>query len=80
MIDLNGLLGRVLNAGGQILDTPGKKLAAGGAGAALLFTEQGATTIPSVRNEPDEIGAARSSLAWTTSARAFTSATFIRVS
>jgi uncharacterized membrane protein YebE (DUF533 family) len=41
MIDLNGLLGRVLNAGGQILDTPGKKLAAGGAGAALLFTETG---------------------------------------
>ena len=41
MIDLNGLLGRVLNAGGQILDTPGKKLAAGGVGAALLFTETG---------------------------------------
>jgi uncharacterized membrane protein YebE (DUF533 family) len=41
MIDLNGLLGRVLNAGGQILDTPGKKLAAGGAGAALLFTDTG---------------------------------------
>jgi len=41
MIDLNGLLGRVLNAGGNILDTPGKKLAAGGVGAALLFTETG---------------------------------------
>jgi uncharacterized membrane protein YebE (DUF533 family) len=41
MLDLNGLLGRVLNAGGQILDTPGKKLAAGGVGAALLFTETG---------------------------------------
>jgi len=41
MIDLNGLLGRVLNAGGQILDSPGKKLAAGGVGAALLFTETG---------------------------------------
>jgi uncharacterized membrane protein YebE (DUF533 family) len=41
MLDLNGLLGRVLNAGGQILDTPGKRLAAGGAGAALLFTETG---------------------------------------
>lgn len=41
MLDLNGLLGRVLNAGGQILDTPGKKLAAGGLGAALLFTETG---------------------------------------
>lgn len=41
MIDLNGLLGRVLNSGGQLLDTPGKKLAAGGAGAALLFTETG---------------------------------------
>ncbi len=41
MLNLNGLLGRLLNAGGQILDTPGKKLAAGGAGAALLFTETG---------------------------------------
>lgn len=41
MLNLNGLLGRVLNAGGQILDTPGKKLAAGGVGAALLFTETG---------------------------------------
>ena len=41
MIDLNGLLGRVLNAGGNILDTPGKKLAAGGIGAGLLFTETG---------------------------------------
>jgi uncharacterized membrane protein YebE (DUF533 family) len=41
MLDLNGLLGRVLNAGGQILDTPGKKLAAGGVGAALLFTGTG---------------------------------------
>jgi len=41
MLDLNGLLGRVLNTGGQILDTPGKKLAAGGVGAALLFTETG---------------------------------------
>lgn len=41
MLNLNGLLGRVLNSGGQILDTPGKKLAAGGVGAALLFTETG---------------------------------------
>jgi uncharacterized membrane protein YebE (DUF533 family) len=31
----------VLNAGGKILDTPGKKLAAGGVGAALLFTGTG---------------------------------------
>lgn len=41
MLDLNNLLGRVLNAGGQILDTPGKKMAAGGAAAGLLFTETG---------------------------------------
>lgn len=40
-MDLNNLLGRVLGAGGQILDTPGKKLAAGGAAAGLLFTETG---------------------------------------
>jgi len=41
MIDLNGLLGRVLNAGGKVLDTPGKKLLAGGAAAGLLFTDTG---------------------------------------
>jgi uncharacterized membrane protein YebE (DUF533 family) len=41
-MDLNNLLGRVLNAGGQILDTPGKKMAAGGAAAAgILLTETG---------------------------------------
>lgn len=41
MIDLNGLLGRVLSSGGKVLDTPGKKLLAGGAAAGLLFTETG---------------------------------------
>jgi uncharacterized membrane protein YebE (DUF533 family) len=40
-MDLNNLLGRVLNAGGQILDTPGKKMAAGGAAAGILLTETG---------------------------------------
>lgn len=40
-MDLNSLLGRVLNAGGQILDTPGKKMAAGGAAAGILLTETG---------------------------------------
>ncbi len=48
MINLNGLLGQLMNSGGealkkgnQVLDTPGKKLLAGGAGAALLFTDTG---------------------------------------
>lgn len=48
MIDFNGLIGKVLNAGGQalnagnkVLDTPGKKLLAGGAAASLLLTETG---------------------------------------
>lgn len=41
MLDLNGLLGRVLNTGGKLLDTPGKKVLAGGAAAGLLLTETG---------------------------------------
>lgn len=48
MVNLNGLLGQLMNSGGQalkqggrVLDTPGKKLLAGGAGAAMLFTETG---------------------------------------
>lgn len=41
MLDLNGLLGRVLNTGGKLLDTPGKKMLAGGAAAGLLLTETG---------------------------------------
>jgi len=48
MVNLNGLLGQLMNSGGealkkgnQVLDTPGKKLLAGGAGAALLFTGTG---------------------------------------
>ncbi len=40
-MDLNNLLGRVLGAGGQILNTPGKKMAAGGAAAGILLTETG---------------------------------------
>ncbi len=47
-MNLNGLLGQLMNSGGQalkqggkVLDTPGKKLLAGGAGAALLFTDTG---------------------------------------
>ena len=40
-MDLNNLLGKVLGAGGQVLNTPGKKLAAGGAAAGILFTETG---------------------------------------
>ncbi len=48
MVNLNGLLGQLMNSGGQALkqggkalDTPGKKLLAGGAGAALLMTGTG---------------------------------------
>lgn len=41
MIDLNGLLGRVMNGGGRLLDTPGKKMLAGGAAAGLLLTDTG---------------------------------------
>lgn len=48
MIDFNGLIGKVMNAGSQalnagnkVLDTPGKKLLAGGAAAGLLLTETG---------------------------------------
>ncbi len=48
MVNLNGLLGQLMNSGGEALrqggkalDTPGKKLLAGGAGAALLFTGTG---------------------------------------
>ncbi len=41
--------------------------------SARVFTEQGATTMPMVWNEPLEIAAARSSGAWTWSASAFTS-------
>ena len=39
-----------------------------------VLMEQGATIIPRVRNEPDEIEAAISLLEWTTSARARRSA------
>ncbi|MBC6416523.1 MAG: tellurite resistance TerB family protein [Rhodospirillales bacterium] len=48
MVNLNALLGQLINTGGQalkkgnqVLDTPGKKILAGGAGAALLFTGTG---------------------------------------
>lgn len=48
MVNLNGLLGQLMNAGGDILnqgnrvlDTPGKKLLAGGGAAGLLLTETG---------------------------------------
>ena len=42
--------------------------------------EHGATTMPMVRNEPLEIGAAISSMAWAVPARALTSAIFSSVS
>ncbi len=48
--------------------------------SARVFTEQGATTMPNVLKEPEEIGAAMSSLACTASARAFTAATLRRLS
>ncbi|MEO1190354.1 MAG: tellurite resistance TerB family protein [Pseudomonadota bacterium] len=48
MVGLNKLLGHLMNAGGdmvgqgsKMLNTPGKKLLAGGVGAGLLFTETG---------------------------------------
>ena len=48
MVNLNALLGQLIGTGGQalkkgsrVLDTPGKKILAGGAGAALLFTGTG---------------------------------------
>lgn len=41
MIDLNALLGRVMSGGGKLLDTPGKKMLAGGAAAGLLLTDTG---------------------------------------
>lgn len=41
MIDLNGLLGRVMSGGGKLLDSPGKKMLAGGAAAGLLLTDTG---------------------------------------
>ncbi|MEQ8652317.1 MAG: tellurite resistance TerB family protein [Kiloniellales bacterium] len=51
-MNLNGLLGQLMNSGGQALkqggkalDTPGKKLLAGGAGAALLFTGTGRSAL-----------------------------------
>jgi len=47
-MSLNGLLGQLLRSGGDLvreggkqLDTPGKKLLAGGLGAGLLFTDTG---------------------------------------
>ena len=40
----------------------------------MVRTEQGATIIPSVRNEPDAMEAPTSPTLWTTSALAFTSA------
>jgi len=48
--------------------------------SAMLRIEQGATTMPIVGNEPDEIGAARSPTACTTSARARRSAGLSAVS
>src|SRR6185295_11306406 len=48
--------------------------------SARVFTEQGATIMPMVRNEPLEIAAARSSGAWTLSAKDFTAASFLSVS
>ncbi|GAB5469717.1 MAG: tellurite resistance TerB family protein [Rhodospirillales bacterium] len=48
MVGLNSLLGHLMSAGGdmvnkggKVLDTPGKKLLAGGAAAGLLMTETG---------------------------------------
>jgi hypothetical protein len=48
--------------------------------SAMLRIEHGATTMPIVLNEPEEIGAARSPIAWTTSARLRTTAGFRSVS